>query len=61
MDIQRQTSVKFEQNEIELIQGNAFENVIYRMSPILFSAQGVNSLRPSDAYMRQWTNQHWLR
>ena len=21
----------------------------------------VNSLRPSDAYMRQWTNQHWFR
>ena len=20
-----------------------------------------NSLRPSDAYMRQWTNQHWFR
>ena len=22
---------------------------------------GVNSLRPSDAYMRQWTNHHWFR
>ena len=21
----------------------------------------INSLRPSDAYMRQWTNQHWFR
>ena len=21
----------------------------------------VNSLRPRDAYMRQWTNQHWFR
>ena len=21
----------------------------------------VNSLRPSDAYMRQWSNQHWFR
>ena len=21
----------------------------------------VNSLRPSDAYMRQWTNHHWFR
>ena len=22
---------------------------------------GVNSLRPSDTYWRQWTNQHWFR
>ena len=22
---------------------------------------GFNSLRPSDAYMRQWTNHHWIR
>ena len=21
----------------------------------------INSLRPSDAYMRQWTNHHWFR
>ena len=23
--------------------------------------EGFNSLRPSDAYMRQWTNHHWSR
>ena len=23
--------------------------------------QWFNSLRPSDAYMRQWSNQHWFR
>ena len=26
-----------------------------------FSYSFVNSLRPSDAYMRQWTNHHWSR
>ena len=26
-----------------------------------FSTWRINSLRPSDAYMRQWSNQHWFR
>ena len=25
------------------------------------SNYSVNSLRPNDAYMRQWSNQHWVR
>ena len=26
-----------------------------------FCCGPINSLRPSDAYMRQWTNHHWFR
>ena len=30
-------------------------------SIILVLCSNINSLRPSDAYMRQWTNHHWFR
>ena len=28
---------------------------------LLLTWINFNSLRPSDAYMRQWTNHHWFR
>ena len=33
------------------------------VEPYIYVAisQSVNSLRPSDAYMRQWSNHHWFR
>ena len=39
---------------------NAFERSC-KMLVISFWSQCVNSLRPSDAYMRQQTNHHWFR
>ena len=48
------SNIKFQWNLIRnspiLIQENAFENVVWKMGTILY-----NTLRPSDAYMRQWT------
>ena len=35
--------------------------IVCMMLDILFRSQCVNSLRPSDAYMRQWTNHHWFQ
>ena len=47
-------------NKYILVQEKAFENVVYEITTVLSRRQCVNSLRPSDAYMRQWTNHHWL-
>ena len=32
-----------------------------RLSVICLMEIALNSLKPSDAYMRQWTNHHWFR
>ena len=44
-----------------LFQIMHFNNIFCKWSAILFLLQCVNSLRPSDAYMRQQTNHHWFR
>ena len=38
-----------------------FDDVIMEMASILSRVRWVNSLRLNDAYIRKWTNQHWLR
>ena len=36
------------------IQEKAFRNTAYKMAAILFGPQYVNSMRPREAYMRQY-------
>ena len=43
------------------IQGKLFENGGSTITTILFPSLRVNSLRPSDAYMREPINHHWFR
>ena len=35
--------------------------LVYVMAPLAHDAVLFNSLRPSDAYMRQYSNHYWLR
>ena len=51
----------FNQNTTVCIQENEFEYVVCQISAILSQDQCINLLRPSDAYMRQYTNHHWYR
>ena len=52
-DPMKHISLKIHLNlEID-VQENVFESGFCKMPAILFWAQCVNSLRPSDAYMRQ--------
>ena len=34
---------------------------VFRIEWIALDMHIINSLRPSDAYMRQWNNHHWFR
>ena len=49
-----QVKWNFSQNTTIFIEENGFENIIYKMSAILFQLQYVNLFPPSAAYMRQW-------
>ena len=48
LDLLQQTSVKF-----EATYKNALKNIICKISAIFTQFQGLNSLSPSDAYMRR--------
>ena len=46
---------------ISLIQSHYLYNEIYTLDYFCVDNPGVNSLRPSDAYMHQWSDHHWFR
>ena len=59
-DSEEQSSVSFK-SKYKKFQVNTLENVGLFVEAPLCTLSSVNSLRPSDAYMRQLTHHHWFR
>ena len=47
-------SVKFNSNTIIFIQENLFENVVCKMSAILFGPQGINCTASHESHVYKW-------
>ena len=56
------TSQSFSTDCVRLYRGQPFPfREAAESNPLPGTVLSLNSLRPSDAHMRQWTNHHWFR